>query len=534
MDEPRSASGVLLVAALAGAATMALELGAVRLIAPWFGTSVTVWTNVIGVILLALSIGYLAGARLARRGAHERSLAWVLLAAAAWTVWLPALVGPLCRVVMPSGIGLDQAFEVWKWGSLAATLVLFAPSAVLLGCVGPLAVETVQQRERGSAGSAGGRVLGVSTLGSLVGTFATTHVLVPRLGLSWTFLAAGATLAVLGAALFIAQRRRVGALLVLATISLTGSALRWSRIERAELPAGVTLLEECESAYQSLRVVEDRRWGAPVRLLQVNEGLDSFQSVWSEQPGLLGQGYYYDLFALPAWWSGAPKRWKVLVLGLGAGTAFRVLEGASPQHCELELWGVEIDPAVVAAGVRRFELKPDAPRVHVLSGVDGRAALAVLPRDFDLIVLDAYAHQVEIPFHLATEEAFAEMRAHLAPGGWLSINVGGFGFDDPVVAAVGATAASVFTEATVAYRVPRSRNFVIFARRDAQVPTPDGDAFWFAGDVATRQLPSLSLPTSVHRFDRNDGVVLSDDRSALDQLQQRSLEQGRARLASNR
>ena len=168
MDEPRSASGVLLVAALAGAATMALELGAVRLIAPWFGTSVTVWTNVIGVILLALSSGYLAGARLARRGAHERSLAWVLLAAAAWTVWLPALVGPLCRVVMPSGIGLDQAFEVWKWGSLAATLVLFAPSAVLLGCVGPLAVETVQQRERGSAGSAGGRVLGVSTLGSLV------------------------------------------------------------------------------------------------------------------------------------------------------------------------------------------------------------------------------------------------------------------------------------------------------------------------------------------------------------------------------
>src|SRR5688500_14771582 len=118
----RRAAPVLAVAAGAGASTMAIELAAVRLLAPWFGTSVRVWTNVIGVILLALAIGYLLGARWAAGRTPERRLAWTLLGAAAWSAWLPALAGPVCRVFLPEGLGLDQSFELWTWGSLAATL----------------------------------------------------------------------------------------------------------------------------------------------------------------------------------------------------------------------------------------------------------------------------------------------------------------------------------------------------------------------------------------------------------------------------
>ena len=60
-----SPRGLLLVVALAGGATMVVELGAVRLLAPWFGASSSVWTNVIGVVLAALAVGYTVGARLA-------------------------------------------------------------------------------------------------------------------------------------------------------------------------------------------------------------------------------------------------------------------------------------------------------------------------------------------------------------------------------------------------------------------------------------------------------------------------------------
>lgn len=528
MQRP-SASPILFVAGAAGACTMAVELAAVRLLAPWFGTSSRVWTNVIGVILLALSVGYLLGARLASSQRPRRALGWTLLAAALWTAWLPFLAGPVCRLFLPDGLGLDRAIELWTWGSLASTLVLFLPAALCLGCVGPLALEAVQRADGSSAGSAGGRVLGWSTLGSLIGTFVTTHVLVPWLGLSWTFLGVAALLFLLGAALALSERSRASAALGLLALGAAGGL---SRLERGAPPTGVTVLEERESAYQSVRAIEDRRWGEPVRLLQVNEGLDSFQSVWKAQPGLLGPGYYYDLFALPAWWGGARGRWKVAVLGLGAGTTCRVLRGASPEGVELEIVGVELDPVVVELGERHFGL--DASRERVISGVDARAALRTLERDFDLIVLDAYARQVEIPFHLSSEEALAEMRTHLAPGGWIALNVGGFGFDDPVVAALSGTLARAFG-AGVGYRVSASRNFVLFARHGGNVPVPDDAGFWFEGPVGEALLPSLSVRGSWSRLQPcSDALALRDDRNPIDELQMQSLEQARARLAAGR
>ncbi|MCC7013754.1 MAG: fused MFS/spermidine synthase [Planctomycetes bacterium] len=529
MVHARSAVPFLTIAGVAGAATMAVELAAVRLLAPWFGASSHVWTNVIGVILLALAIGYLAGARLASRADPRGSLAWVLLFAAAWTMWLPATSGPVCRWLLPPGLTLDQSMDLWTWGSLAATLVLFLPAAVALGCVGPLAVECVQRADASSAGSAGGRVLGYSTLGSLVGTFGTTHQLVPWLGIAWTFLVAGSTLFVLGLAVALAVRRRTLGVAVIAAAGAATGAWPSARVERNPLPDGVRVIAEGESTYQSVRVVEDSRWGSALRLLQVNEGLDSFQSVWAATPGLLGLGYYYDLFALPCWWSGEPRTWKVLVLGLGAGTTFRVLRGASPIDTELTMVGVEIDPLVVDFGRRFFDLDPERDRV--LAGLDARSALSALERDFDLIVLDAYARQVEIPFHLASAEAMTEMRAHLAPGGWLAVNVGGFGFDDPVVEAVAGTTASVFGGAT-AYRVPFSRNYVVFARERGAVPRPQEHEFACGGPVAEELLPALSIPGAHRVFERAGArSTLSDDRNPIDQLQFDSLRAARARIA---
>ena len=134
---------------------MTVELGAVRLMAPWFGTSAGVWTNVIGVILLALALGYLIGAGLAIRPRPLRSLGLVLLASAALTIWLPFLAEPVCGWFLPEGLSLHQAAGLWLWGSLAASLMLFMPSAVLLGCVGPLAVEVVQRGSGAHAGTAG-------------------------------------------------------------------------------------------------------------------------------------------------------------------------------------------------------------------------------------------------------------------------------------------------------------------------------------------------------------------------------------------
>src|SRR5262249_6238111 len=189
-----------------------------------------------------------------------------------------------------------------RWGSLAAALVLFLPPTLVLGCVPPLATEALQRAERCSAGDAGGRVLAVSTAGSIVGTFATTYLALPTLGLSRPFLSASAILALLAALVLLRGRSsssRGGVLLGVAVVA----ALFASRLRAPSSSPGWRLLEARESAYQSLRVVEGEDGGRPMRRLQVNEGFDSFQSVWQPAPGFLPEGYYYNLFALPPQWA---------------------------------------------------------------------------------------------------------------------------------------------------------------------------------------------------------------------------------------
>ena len=511
--------GLLVVVALAGAGTMSVELAAVRLLAPWFGTSLAVWTNVIGVVLLALSVGYLIGARLAASRAPLRSLGWSLVASGACVVWLPSLAEAVATLFLPAGQTLDRAADLLAWGSLASSLVLFLPPALALGCIGPLAVELVQSRTGVHPGTAGGRVLFASTLGSLAGTFGTTHVFLPRFGLMVTFTAIGALLAGLGVLMLLRARVPRSATAVAALVLVT--ALLAPGLQRPDLPDGQVLLEERDSPYQRVRVVETSEgW----RWLQVNESLGSFQSVWAPEPGLLGQGHYYDAFALPVWWDGASQPWNLLVLGLGAGTVWRVLDGAMPEGTTLTSTGVELDQVVVELAQRWMDLPTSSADRRVLSGWDARAALAFLTGPHDQIVLDVYANQTEIPAHLATVELFELLEQRLRPGGWLVVNVGGFGLADPVVQKVARTAARAFERRCLALAIPFSRNVALVLRRDADAPVP-GSAAWSESDwPVSALLERLALPGSWRWVEPDAGPVLTDDRSGLELLQRKSLE----------
>jgi predicted membrane-bound spermidine synthase len=518
---------LLAVVTLAGAGTMTVELAAVRLLAPWFGASSRVWTNVIGVVLLALALGYMLGARLSRGGTPARRLGTVLLLAAAATAWLPFGARPIAEAFLPEGMALDQAAGLFVWGSLAASLLLFLPAATALGCVGPLAVEELQRRSGGGAGEAGGRVLAASTLGSLAGTFGTTHWFVPEVGLRWTMLGASLVLALLGTWMLAGRPTpsagAAGALVLV--------ALGFSRFDPPGAREGWRLIVRTDSVYQHLKVVEvpAEPGGEPTRLLQAGESFDSYQSVWRPNPGLLGQGYYYDYFVPPAYWDGARDSWRVLVLGLGAGTAVRVLEGALPDGLELETLGVEIDPEVIELGRRYFELEVDPPARTVVSGLDARAALRAAPGPYDQVIIDCYANNMEIPAHLSTVEFFREVRGVLREGGWVCANVGGFGVHDPVVERVAASLAAGLGESTVAARVPFSRNVMLYARRGGAVPGPGEPGFELPDGVA-HLTPPLTLPEAWRTFRPGSVGLLTDDLNPIDRLQLASIAAGRARF----
>lgn len=190
----------------AGMSVMAVELGASRLMAPYFSSSQIVWTVIIGVIMIAMAIGNVWGGKLADRSATPDKLYRRLIIAAIWIALIP-FVG---RYLI-AGISLLLALFVTKnflvWAALAACLVIFAFPCVLLGIVTPsLTRFTVDNLD--DTGKTVGRLNALNTIGSIIGTFVPTFVTIPAVGTAATFLIFSGVLAAIGIAYFVFEKKK--------------------------------------------------------------------------------------------------------------------------------------------------------------------------------------------------------------------------------------------------------------------------------------------------------------------------------------
>lgn len=176
---PMSWKNALLVAFLAGVSTMAIEMTASRLLAPAFGTSLAVWTNIIGVMMVALCIGYTVGGRYADKTPSAGALSGVILFAGLWSALIPLASGPVLKLLVEA-----LALEEFT-GSFVGTIILFAVPIFLLGMVNPFAIR-LAAGDVESVGRLSGQVYSVSTLGSLVGTFLPVLLTIPLLGTAKT------------------------------------------------------------------------------------------------------------------------------------------------------------------------------------------------------------------------------------------------------------------------------------------------------------------------------------------------------------
>jgi spermidine synthase len=305
----------------------------------------------------------------------------------------------------------------------------------------------------------------------------------------------------------------------LAALILAGAGLTSGGSD--DLAQGVLAVRE--SPYQRVRVVEQETgW----RTLEVNERRGSFQSVWRPEVGLLGPGYYYDAFALPAHWSEPVGDWSTLVLGLGSGTAWRVLEGALPEGVSLSGTGVELDPVVIDLAREFMELHDSSSNHTVLSGWDARAVLGPLGRGderWDQIIVDVYANQVEIPAHLATVEFYESAAGLLAATGWLQVNVGASGVDDPLALAVASSMAFAFSSPTLALGVPFSRNVILLQRQGADLVLPGNVGFVPNYEPLEELASRMSLSGTWRLVGPEDGRLLHDGDAPLEDLQRASL-----------
>ena len=504
-------------ALLAGFGCMAAELTAVRLLAPFFGDSAYVWTNVIGIILAALAMGAWLGGRLAARPDAHVWPTRLLAAAGAWLAVAPYATGALGAWLLPAGLPLDAAMPALVRGSFVATTVVFGPPMLLLGAVSPLLV-TLVVRGAVAVGRAAGAIAASGTVGSLLGTFAATHWLVPTLGSRLSIGVAGGLLVLGGVCAHGGRRARAVAVLPLAI--LAGAMLGHSGPLRPP-PPGRELLAERESRYQFLQVQRSLDVVPAQTFLLCNEGLDSFQSLDVAGSALTG-GAYYDWHALAPLLAGKgtrPDGLRVLSIGDAAGSLRGVYAGVHP---EAVVDGVDIDPMCRELGERFFAA--DARAAGADFTLDGRVFLERATAQWHVIHVDAYAHQVYVPAHLASREFFAAARARLVPGGVLACNVGGLRRDDPVLRAIGSTIAAEFGHA-MALPVPASRNLLVVARNGSPPEpaalsgvSPGRERLAPSDAAAWQRIVAVAADPNAWFDVGTGGPVLVDDRPQLDDL----------------
>jgi spermidine synthase len=398
---------------VAGIGTLAVEISASRLLAPYYGSSTIVWANLIGLVLASLSVGYWLGGRLADRRPEPRVLGALVLAAAVWIAATPFVARPFLDVTVE---GIDEASAGAAIGSFFATLGLFAPSVTLLGMVAPFAIRLALGAVE-VAGSVAGRLYALSTVGSLLGTFLSALVAIPLIGTQRTLLLSAALLALVGAVLV--GRRWL--LVPAAVAALAG-------VPPGAIKADDELVYETESRYQYIQVVQR----GEARYLRLNEGV-AVHSVW--RPDSVLTGGEWDMFLLvPALLDRQVER--VAILGNAAGTIARAYGVYYPRA---EIDGVELDPDVSRVGRRWFGME-DNPRLRVVDA-DARPFLANTARRYDLIVVDAY-RQPYIPFYLATREFFRLARERLTPGGIVALNVASVPRDRELARSIAGTLAA--------------------------------------------------------------------------------------------
>jgi spermidine synthase len=467
----------------AGVGSLATEISASRLLAPYFGNSTIVWANVIGLILASLALGYWLGGRVADRRPTPRTLGAIVLAAGCLIAVIPFVARPLLDLSVE---GLDRVSAGAAIGSFFGVLVLFVPPVLLLGMVAPFAIR-LAITDLESAGTVAGRLYAVSTAGSLLGTFLSALVLIPAVGTQRTLLASAALVGFGGAALLGRPWFVLGA--VLAGLLL---------IPPGSVKAQKGLLFEDESRYQFIQVVE--RDGA--RRLYLDEGLAT-HSVWRRNDVLTG-GVWDTYLAVAAL---LPRLERVAMLGNAAGTAARAFAHFYPG---VRMDGVELDPAVSKAGRRYFGMgRIPGLEVH---DMDARTYLRQTDRRYDLIVVDAYRPPY-VPFYLATREFFELVRKHLTPGGIVALNVATTPDDHRLAEAIGGTLAAELPE-VIAWQPLRFNQIVI--GRNGTSPDRSG-----SGPTAIK--PLVDDLARRHRTVERSGDPWTDDRAPVEWITDRMI-----------
>lgn len=504
--------GLKVLVFVTGAVLMGLEIVGSRILAPYFGNSVFVWGSLISLFLIALSLGYYVGGRVADRRPSRALLNGILLAVGASMFVVAAIAGPVCAELADRGFGE-------RTGPFLASCILFLLPSIGMGMASPFAIRLATHTVA-SVGKTAGTLYALSTLGSIAGTMLTTFVLIPSVGAGMILKGLAATLVVVALATFpfaTLGRAVRGAALSLLAIAACVYGIPDSR---ASLPPGSVVKRDVDTPYHHITVIDNAVKN--FRELRFDRYTESKITLTPPHRSLSAYTNYFHLAFLVA-----PEIRRTLFIGAGGGVGPRTFHMHNPT---MAIDVVDIDAKVLEIARTDFYLE-DSPNIKTIAA-DGRSFVREAPAShYDAIVLDAFTIGGRIPFHLVTREFFALCRDRLTPGGAFVMNIN---------SAVRGPSAKIFESMykTLKGVFPQTHVFVVYSRQlpstastniilvaangDAKLSRQDwlerASAYQSDSYVGRPDVESMLEDLMVVAPDVNDAAVFTDDYAPIETM----------------
>jgi spermidine synthase len=478
-----------LIVFVSGAAVLAVEILGTRILGPFYGVSLFLWSALITVTLAALSLGYAVGGRWADESATLPRLCTLVAGAGAWLLLIPWIKQPLLSLTETLGL---------RFAVLASAFILFAPPLTLLGMVSPFAIK-LKTASLNVVGRTAGNLYAISTVASVFSALLTGFFLIPNVGVRRLTLAIGAILLITAATGLIAEKKSKLAALGMVIILFLSAAFAWVLPSSGADPEKGLLAVE-QSPYAEIRVLDTTNR----RHLLIDGGTHTIvdPSTWkSHFPYVMVMDLTKAFFEKPG---------ELLLVGLGGGS---VVKNFAKDGWKVD--AVEIDPVVIEVAQNHFGLESSEGSIFQM---DGRQYLLRHEKNYEIIAMDAFGSS-SIPFHLVTAEAFALIASRLKPGGVLAINIEALGWHHILVRSLAATLKKSFSQVLALptnQSSERIGNLVILAsNRELSLSLIEGNIT----DLNYLSTPAYQQNLAwYNRFtpDTLDAPVLTDDLNPVD------------------
>ncbi len=245
----RSHISLYVIVSMSGAAVLALELLGTRVLGPFYGVSLYLWSALISVTLAALSAGYAVGGRIADRRGTMKGLAFILAAAGVWICLIPLIRHPVILLLEPLGLRITV---------LLAAMILFFPPLMLLGMVSPWAVK-LRTASLSEVGRSAGNLYAISTIASVAAALLTGFVLIPGFPVSRLILGIGAFLLLASLIAVLSDRSRTAVSTAVPLVLFIAAAAGTMTLPALPAATGnATILASGQSPYAEISVVEYR------------------------------------------------------------------------------------------------------------------------------------------------------------------------------------------------------------------------------------------------------------------------------------